>query len=287
MRPRVGLIGYGHMGRLHARHLAAVADVVLVDPPLGLDEDLARVDAAIIAVPTTFHAAVALPLLRRGVPCLIEKPLAATLEDARALAAFPNAWVGHVERFNPAFSALGGLDARFVQAERVSRWSPRGTDVDVVLDLMIHDLDLFCALAPEPVVEVRASGAAMATQGLDLAHARVETASGRVGTFTASRLARQASRRFRVFSRDPSEQRGEYWSVDLRERQAARVRWEDGALTEERVEVAPRDALGAQLRAFLACVAGGALPDGIAPATAAEGLRALDLALRIRACALA
>jgi predicted dehydrogenase len=268
---RIALFGYGHMGRLHARHLAD-HDLVVVDPALGLEGSLAGIDAAVIATPTAAHAEVALPLLARGVPCLVEKPLAATLEEARALAASPICMVGHVERFNPAFGVLAGMDARFVQAERLSRWAARGIDVDVILDLMIHDLDLFCHLVPDDIVEVRANGLAVATDRFDLASARLETVGGRVGTFTASRLSRQAARRLRVFAA------GGYWSLDLRERQAARVRWEEGNLVEERVAVPEQDALGAELAAFLA----GARGDAPFPVPAADGLRALALALRIR-----
>lgn len=274
---RVALFGHGHMGRLHARHLASRADMVVVDPPQGLEPRLGKLDAAVIAVPTPLHAEIALPLLRAGVPCLVEKPLAATRQEGEALAAFPHLMVGHVERFNPAFRAVQGLDARFVQAERVSRWAGRGTDVDVVLDLMIHDLDLFLALVREPVREVRASGAAVATGGLDLAHARVETVSGRVGTFVASRLSRQPARRLRVFG--PAE----YWSLELREKRAARVRWAEGELVEEAVAVPERDALADELDAFLDGVRGAAP----FPVTGADALRALDLALDIRAAATA
>ncbi|MES2641838.1 MAG: Gfo/Idh/MocA family oxidoreductase [Myxococcota bacterium] len=268
---RVALFGHGHMGRLHARHLAG-NDIVLVDPALGLRGDIAGIDAAVIATPTATHAAVALPLLARGIPCLVEKPLAATLDEARALAAFPHLMVGHVERFNPAYGALAGVDARFVVAERVGRFTPRGTDVDVILDLMIHDLDLFLHLTGEDVVEVRANGVAVATQGYDLAQARVETTSGRVGTFTASRLARQPARKLRVFAT------GEYWSVDLRERQVARVAYEAGELVQAQVVLPEQDALGAEIAAFLAAVRGEA-PYVV---TGADALRALELAWRIR-----
>ncbi len=271
-RMRLALYGYGHMGRLHARHLAD-HDVVVIDPVLGLDGEPRGIDAAILATPTGTHAAIALPLLERGVPCLVEKPMAATLEEARALAAFPHVMVGHVERFNPAYRALAGVDARFVVAERVGRFTPRGTDVDVILDLMIHDLDLFLHLTGEAVVEVRANGVAVATGSYDLAQARVETTSGRVGTFTASRLARQPARKLRVFAE------GGYWSVDLRERQVARVGFRGGELQEERIELPERDALGDELAAFLAAARG----EAAYPVTGADGLRALELAWRIRA----
>ncbi len=295
MRPlRLALFGHGHMGRLHARKLVelgfvllgaggagpppqrpphgAAGTFVVVDPAQGLDGDTSDIDAAIVATPTATHAEVALPLLARGVPCLVEKPLAATLDEARALAGLPHVAVGHVERFNPALAPLHGLDVRFVQAERVGRWTPRGTDVDVILDLMIHDLDLFLHLCGEEVVEVRANGVAIATGSYDLAHARVETASGRVGTFTASRLARQPARRWRVFGTEG------YLSVDLKERAVARVGWGGGELVEERVPVAEQDPLATQLRAFCDAVRGErpyAVPGR-------DGLRALELAFRIR-----
>jgi len=283
---RVAIFGNGHMGRLHAQKVLGLAsaaasgstragqqiELLLVDPAQGLEPELACIDAAIIASPTSTHAEVALPLLARRVPCLIEKPLAATLEEARALAAHPHVMVGHVERFNPAYGVLAGVDARFVQAERVGRFTGRGTDIDVVLDLMIHDLDLFLHLSGEEVAEVRANGVAVATGRIDLAQARVETASGRVGTFTASRLARQPARRLRVFGA------GEYWSIDLRERRAARVGWAEGDLREERVVVPERDALTAEIAAFLAAVRGEA-PYVV---TGKDGLRALELAGRIQ-----
>ncbi|MDP2305347.1 MAG: Gfo/Idh/MocA family oxidoreductase [Pseudomonadota bacterium] len=268
---RVALYGHGHMGRLYARHLAG-HDLVVVDPALGLHGDIDGIDAAVIATPTATHAAVALPLLERGIPCLVEKPLAATLHEARALAGHPHLMVGHIERFNPAYCAIAGVDARFVVAERVGRFTPRGTDVDVILDLMIHDLDLFLHLSGEDVVEVRANGVAVATDGFDLAQARVETVSGRVGTFTASRLARQPARKLRVFAT------GEYWSVDLRERQVTRVVYEAGELVQVQVPLPVQDALGAEVGAFLAAVRG----ERPYPVSGVDGLRALELAWRIR-----
>jgi predicted dehydrogenase len=268
------------MGRLHAQKVLGMGaggsrEIVLfiVDPAQGLSAVPADIDAAIIASPTSTHAAVALPLLARGIPCLIEKPLAATLEEARALAEHTHVMVGHVERFNPAYGVLAGVDARFVQAERVGRFTARGTDVDVILDLMIHDLDLFLHLTGEDVTEVRANGVAVATGRYDLAQARVETASGRVGTFTASRLARQPARKLRVFGA------GEYWSIDLRERQVARVGWGAGDLEEQRVVVPEQDALAAEIGAFFAAVRG----DAPYAVTGRDGLRALELAGRIQA----
>jgi predicted dehydrogenase len=269
---RVALFGLGAMGRHHARHLEALGvDLVVVDPALGLGP-AGNVDAAVIAVPTPLHAEVALPLLERGVPCLVEKPLAGTVADAEALACFPHLAVGHVERFNPALAALAGEDIRFVQAERLAAFTPRGTDVDVVFDLMIHDLDLFLHLAGDEVSDVRANGVAVATGALDLVQARVETRSGRVATFTASRVSRKKARWFRAFAP------GAYWSLDLAARAGVRVVWGQGGLEETPVPVADVDPLRAELEAFLSAVRGEApfRPDG------REALAAVRLADRIR-----
>ncbi len=274
-RLNVALFGNGHMGRHHARHLAGEA-LVVVDPEQGLTPSLAELDCAVIAVPTSLHAEVAVPLLEAGIPCLVEKPLAATLEDARRLAAYPLLSVGHIERYNPAFRVMLPVDARFVQAERLAPFAGRSPDADVVLDLMVHDLDLFLALLPPEdrvVTEVRANGLAVRTGRVDIAHARVETAGGRVGVFTASRVSRAGARHFRVMAP------GVYWSLNLGIRKAHRVRWGEEQLGEEPVEVPPGDALADELAAFLAAVRSG----GPFPVPGADGLAALELALTIQA----
>lgn len=269
---RVALYGLGHMGRHHARHLAG-HEVVVIDPPLGHCPSLDGVEAAVVAVPTALHAEVALPLLARGLPVLVEKPLAATLAEAEALAAWPNLVVGHVERFNPVLDGLRGTDLRFVQGERLAAWGAgRGTDVDVLLDLMVHDLDLFLHLCGGEVSEVRANGIAVATGRLDLAQARLETADGRVGTFTASRVSRQAARRWRAFAP------GRYWSLDLGARAGIELTWDGEALREAPVSVPAEDALRRELDAFFAFARG----EARAAVSGADGLRAVALALRIR-----
>ena len=250
-RLRVAVYGVGSMGRHHARHLGELGvDVVLVDPAHGHHGDEREIDAAVVAVPTQAHVTVARPLLDRGIPCLVEKPLAATAADAAVLAAYPHLAVGHVERFNPTLRALDGVAIRFVQTERHAAYSGRGTDVDVILDLMIHDLDIFLGLVGADVVEVRANGIAVATGGVDIAQARVTTRAGHVGTFTASRVSRKQVRSFRAFADDA------YWSLDLGARVGARVTWGDGGLVETPVRVEPLDPLRAELEAFLAAVRG-------------------------------
>jgi predicted dehydrogenase len=226
-------------------------------------------DAVVVASPTQTHAAVALPWLEKGVPVLVEKPASATLAEAAALAAFPHCYVGHIERFNPAFRALGDRGARFVQAERLAPWADRGIDVDVVLDLMVHDLDLFAALCPSPVREVRANGLSLVSGRIDIVHARVELEDGAVGIFTASRVSRRAARTLRVFAPEG------YWSADLKAGTLVHVAPDLG---ESVVPVVPGDALRAELEAFLAVASG----HGRFPVSAATALPVLELAERIR-----
>lgn len=280
-RLRIGLYGVGRMGRNYARVFAdhPAIELDLVDPPLGLlPKHAGRWQGAIIAAPTRLHDAIAAPLLAAGLPVLIEKPLAATLEEGVALAAQPGCYVGHIERFNPAASAIPARP-RFVQAERIAVWVDRGVDVDVVLDLMIHDLDLFLHRSPgDPVVDVRANGVRVATGDIDLAQARVELASGAVGTFTASRVSRRQSRTWRVFDAD-----GTYTSVDLGGRRAERVTWERAGDSpgprEVAVDLPDHNALEQQVLAFADVVRGG---DRGQLCTATEGLAALELAWRVR-----
>ncbi len=278
---RIGLIGVGRMGRNYARIFADHPDIRLdpVDPPLGLEAlHRSNWDGAIIAAPTRLHHALAAPLLDAGLPVLIEKPLAATLDEGATLACHAACFVGHVERFNPATVAIPARP-RFVQAERIAVWVDRGIDVDVVLDLMVHDLDLFLHRCPgDPVVDVRANGVRVATADIDLAQARVELASGAVGTFTASRVSRRQSRTWRAFDAD-----GTYTSVDFGARQALRVTWERGGDApgprEAAIDLPVHNALEQQVLAFVDVIRGGS-SDRLATAT--QGLAALELAWRIR-----
>lgn len=264
------------MGSLHAARLAERHDVRLtvVDPALGhpyLSADT-PLDFAIIATPADTHAAVALPLLARGVPCLVEKPLAPDLSEARALAAWPTLSVGHIERFNPALAVLGEARPRFIAAERLAPFSGRGVDVDVIADLMVHDLDLARRFLPGPLRDVRAIGVGVLTGQTDIVNARLELGSG-VATLSASRVSREASRHLRLV------EDGLYWSIDLRARTVQRVRWGEGVLSAEAVAVPPGDALSRQHDAFLAAVRGQA--PYLVPG--AEALEVLELAERVRA----
>jgi predicted dehydrogenase len=245
---RVAVVGAGAFGRNHLRVYreleSAQPDLVqlaaLVEPGAALRETLAaqynipafasvtdmlgapgpdfgtRVDAASVCVPTTLHAAVAGQLLLAGIDVLIEKPFAATLAEADhilALAAQHNriVQIGHLERFNPAVTAtIAALNRpMFFEAHRLSIFTPRSLDVDVVLDLMIHDLDIVLSLVPSPVKEVRAVGLPVLSRKTDIANVRLEFASGCVANFTASRVSTEQVRKLRLF------QPHQYLSLDF------------------------------------------------------------------------
>jgi len=225
---RVGVIGVGHVGQHHARiyrelpgvELAGIADV---DPAKlqGLRESMGapgvqdyrelfgQVDAVSIAVPTVLHAPIARDCLERGLDVLVEKPLAETLEEAEELTDLARRrgrilQVGHVERFNGAVRALHRMVKMpgFIECHRLSPFPQRSTDVDVILDLMIHDIDIILSLVKSPVTQVRAVGVPVLTDRVDIANARLEFASGCVANVTASRVSVEPVRKIRVFQPD-------------------------------------------------------------------------------------
>ena len=238
-KTRIAVIGVGYMGRFHAEKLAASAAAELV---AVVDADAARaaqfgdalgcehatdyravlpphfsgLDAACVAVPTEQHHEVVRACLEAGVHVLVEKPLARTLAEADALLELARAkglvlQVGHLQRFNPAFQALAAAGGRplFIDIERLAPFKGRGADVDVVLDLMIHDLDLALALARAPVEQVSACGFCVLTEAVDIANARIEFADGCIANVSASRVSQSAVRKLRVFRHDG------YVSADL------------------------------------------------------------------------
>jgi predicted dehydrogenase len=305
----VGVIGVGALGQHHARHLAQLSEVQLVGvcdieagraekiaTELGtaafveVDDLLARVEAVTVAVPTPAHIEVGLRALESSVPVLMEKPLAATVEEADQLIAAANRrrvqlQVGHIERYNRALRAAEPfLDGpRYIESLRLAPFQPRGTDVAVVLDLMIHDLDLVLHLTGgSTATEVRASGVSILSSHLDLANARVEFANGAVALATASRVARERIRRLRLF------QPNGYFSLDLAtgEGEFMRVRsgWQPGTGREladvvERIALqAPEaDALSLELQSFVHAVRG----QREVVVRGEEGRAALVLALRV------
>ncbi|RME82700.1 MAG: gfo/Idh/MocA family oxidoreductase [Zetaproteobacteria bacterium] len=296
----VAVIGAGRLGRFHALKYAQMPDVELrwvVDadasraqsvaeeasaPYWGTDwrAVLGEVQAASIATPTSTHAQVAVPMLEAGLDLLVEKPLADTPDAAEAIhrAAIAHRrvlMVGHVERFNPAVRALGALrNPRFIESVRVSPFPARSLDVSVVLDLMIHDLDLVLELVGAPVVALEALGTPVLTPHIDIAQARLRFANGVVAQITASRVSRKAERVLRVFAP------GMYLSADLRERKLVRVRAEHGALREEVESFPDEDPLFAELSHFVSCVRTRAQPlvDG------ATGVEAVRIAARVHQC---
>ena len=284
---RVAVIGAGHMGRYHAEKLARLPGVELaavVDPdPARADVSdyrkiLGKIEAAVVAVPTNLHHAVARACLEKGVHVLVEKPIAATLEEADDLVTLAAQrklvlQVGHVQRFSGAFQALARRVDRalYIDAERLAGFKQRGAEVNVILDLMIHDLDLALYLAHAEVSAVSACGFRVLTNDIDIASARVEFANGCVADLTASRVSQAVVRKFRVF------QPGLYVSADLQGGKLRYVKQADGVIQENEETHSGGDALEAQARAFLEAVREGKPP----AVDDAEGRRVLKLALEV------
>lgn len=326
----VAVVGVGHLGRHHARLLSQVPGTELVGVvdarleqaqavagPLGVPaftsaEQLpARVRAVSVAVPTSLHHAVVCPFLERGVHVLVEKPMAATLEEGRRMAALAAdrgvvLQVGHVERFNPALSVMQRLQVqpRFIQAERLAPFTYRALDVSVVMDLMIHDIDIVMDLAGAPLTGVSAVGSPVLGRRVDLASARLEFANGCVASLTASRVSFEPVRRTKVFGADT------FVSMDFNARKAFVVRkapgFELGSLTPadaarlppkasfrefiaqglletETIDMDEANPLLLELTAFVQAVRGGAAAGRPRPASAEEGLRAMEVAERVGA----
>ena len=284
---KLAVIGAGHMGRFHAEKFSRLPGVEIA---AVVDRDAARatisdyrtvigkVDAAVVAVPTDLHHEVARACLESGVHVLVEKPLAATLaeaDDLVDLAAKKNVvlQVGHVQRYSSAFRALAARVDRplYIDAERLAGFKQRGAEVDVILDLMIHDLDLALSLARAEVSAVSACGFRVLTNDIDIASARIEFANGCVADLSSSRVSQAVVRKFRVF------QPGLYASADLQGGKLRYVRQSEGAIQETEETHTGGDALETQAQAFLEAVRKRNPPavDG------AEGRRVLKLALDI------
>ncbi len=297
------MVGVGDFGRNHVRVYRELADAELVGvvdingerarqvaaefstPVLpDLEALVGRVDAVSVAVPTADHARVGRRLLEQGIDVLVEKPMAGSLGEADALiaAARKNGrvlQVGHLERFNPAVVAVEKIVSRplFFEVHRLGVFSPRSLDIDVVYDVMIHDLDILLALVGAPVAELKAVGIPVLSDKVDIAHVRLEFESGAVANLTASRVSTERVRKMRFF------QQHEYISLDYTRQDVLRVRVRQLALQPqfdfEKLPAEPEEPLRAELRAFLAAVRTRAVPrvDG------AAGRRALELADRVMA----
>ncbi len=300
---RIGVAGAGHFGRYHALKVAASPRAVLAGvhdrheerahavgaeagaPALDLSALLEACDAVIIAVPAAAHHPIAAASLNARKHVLVEKPITATLAEADDLAALAAAQglvlqVGHLERFSAAHGAVAGRlgPVLYIEATRIAPFKPRGTDVSVILDLMIHDLDLVLSLTDSPIEAVEAVGAAVASAHEDIANARIRFASGAVATITASRVAARTERRMRIFAR------GGYMAVDFANRRLSMIRRGQGqplpgleGFGLEEVSWQDHDALAAEHAAFIAAVLDGA-PVVV---DAAAGRRALAAALAV------
>ncbi len=300
---RIGIVGAGHFGRYHALKVAASDRAVLVGihdadneraktigweagaPDMTWDALLAASDAIIVAAPAEAHHPLAAAALRAGKHVLVEKPIASTLEQADELASLARErglvlQVGHLERFSAAYQAMAERvgPPLYIEAVRIAPFKPRGTDVSVILDLMIHDLDLVLALIDSPIASVDAVGAAVASPHEDIANARLRFENGAVATITASRISARTERRMRIFAQDC------YLAADFSARKLSVIRRGEGQKLPgvadfgmQEVAWEDHDSLAAEHAAFVASVLDGApvLVD------AAAGRRALSAALDV------
>ncbi len=310
---RVGLFGAGHLGKIHMQQWLQVSGVELVgffDPnDEAAEEAIAQygvqryytvesllhvVDAVDIVTPTVAHFALAKQCLAQGRHVFIEKPLAHTLEEGRALVRMVaerklKCGVGHVERYNPALLALkdNKIEPMFIEAHRLAQFNPRGTDVSVILDLMIHDIDVMLHLVKSPVANISASGVAVMSETPDIVNARIEFENGCVANLTASRISLKKMRKIRLFQRDA------YIGIDFLEKKTEVIRLKDGGedagmldfpvdladgsqkvISIQMPEVAPSNAIHAELSAFIASIVNDSSP-GV---TVEDGFAAMEVA---------
>ena len=298
---RVAVIGAGAFGREHARVYSEVAGVRLV-AVCDIDESrgravaerygasfvpdhrelIGKVDAASLASPTEAHGSIACELLDARIAVLVEKPIARTLDEAdlmihAARSSGPVLQAGHLERFNPAVISASRIltRPRFFEAHRLSIFTPRSLDVDVVMDLMVHDIDVVLSFVESEVSEVRAAGVPILTPRIDIANARVEFADGCVANLTASRVSGERVRKLRFF------QPGQYVSIDYAAQEAGVVSVKPGpdgrpAFESRLLPVEPAEPLRLEIESFLAAVEGAPVK-----VTGEDGRRALALAVDV------
>ena len=301
---RTGVIGVGYLGRFHAQKYAAVEGSTLIGV-VDSDHDQAqkvaeecgceaffdytelfgKVDAVSVAVPTPLHHKVASDCLEAGLDVLLEKPITVTLQEADDLIAKADAGkrilqVGHLERFNPAVKAMQPYltTPLFIESNRIAVFKSRGTDVDVVLDLMIHDIDIILSIIHSPISTIHTVGAPVATQNTDIANARIIFENGATANVTVSRISRKNERRMRIF------QPGSYINVDFGNRKVMTIslseEQHDGEMPKQIVDVqtfTDGDALLSEVESFLDHVQTRSKPI----VSGVEGRRALDVALQV------
>ncbi len=302
---RAAVVGVGYLGRFHAQkyhqhpevELAGVVDVdaaraaqVAAECQTTAYPDLAalldKVDLLSIVVPTQFHYAVARQCLEAGCHILLEKPITQTVEEAARLIELARSkqrvfQVGHLERFNPAVMALAGVldNPQFIESHRLSAFKPRGTDVNVVLDLMIHDIDILLSMVPHELTTINSVGVPVLSEEVDIANARLQFANGCVANVTASRVSREPMRKMRIFQQDA------YVSIDFQERKIAIYRKTPGAdsvpglpnIAFKELAFDQGDPLRDEIHAFIDAVRFGREP----LVSGEDGKRALEVAMRI------
>lgn len=305
-RLRTAVIGVGYLGNFHAQKYAAIPDVELVgvvdnDPKRAAEiatqlgtrsflnhrELIGLVDAVSVVVPTQYHHVVARDFLAAGVHVLIEKPITVTIAEADELIALAEQngavfQVGHLERFNPVLLALDDVlrEPLFIESVRIAPFKPRGTDVNVVLDLMIHDIEIIQHIVKSPVERVDAIGAPVFTGEEDIANARILFQNGCVANVTASRISLKSERKMRIF------QRNAYITLDFQNRKILVAQQGSGELfpgvpnvkVDER-ELGEADALRSEIESFLTAIRTGVPPQ----VSGRDGRMALETALKINA----
>jgi predicted dehydrogenase len=294
---RVGVAGVGHIGSNHARIYAelpsvefsavydidaargkAIAKKYAVTAAKSLEEFADLVDAVSVATPTSTHHAIAHPLLTLGKHLLVEKPITENTREASELVDLAARrrlvlQVGHVERFNPILSALEARlgHPRFIEAHRLSPYPDRSTDIGVVLDLMIHDLEVILHLVRSPVQHIDAVGVPVLSRGEDIANARLRFQNGCVANITSSRISPERMRKIRVFQEDA------YLSLDYQNQSGEVYRRVDGRITREKVQVEREEPLKRQLMSFAECASTGREPR----VSGSQATAALELAVEI------
>lgn len=269
------LVAIYDQDKVRAAEVAAEFGAQAVD---SLDDFAEVVDAATVAVPTVAHRNVGCTLMEKGVHVLMEKPIADSLDDARALIETSKKYgkilqVGHIERFNPVMRELEDRlkEPRFIEAHRLSPFPNRSIDIGVVLDLMIHDLEIILHLVRSPIVSVDAVGVAVMTSREDIANARIRFENGCVANVTSSRISPERMRKIRVFQGDC------YLSLDYQEQSADMYRMDGGHIEKVEVNVEKDEPLKLELASFIECAQAGVAPE----VSGQQGAAALDLALEI------
>lgn len=300
---KVGVVGVGYLGKFHVEKYLSMDDVELVglsdiDPKvieraerdygIACHSDYRKliedVDAVSIVVPTHLHYAVAMDFLDVGRDVFVEKPITSKVKEAQKLVDKAESkdlilQVGHLERFNPAILALSGTlkEPMFIESHRLSPFPERSTDIDVVLDLMIHDIDIILNIVKSDIVNIDAVGAPIITQKADIVNARINFESGCVANVTASRVSTDKMRKIRIFQSDA------YISIDYAAQNITvykKVKDKDNrvTITKEDMDISPSDYLGDEIKSFINSVKSRTPP----PVTGRDGKRALEVAMKIK-----